>query len=132
MMNFYGESKIVFGDRGNLRRCRKSHILKNWGHVLEIILIFRIQKPLRIPIINDISIPTQLEERTTSKELLMLKMEGPRVRMIPENIHNMLKQGLSFREIAARCEVFEDAIDASLMRWLNQGRWPIEDHVVAA
>lgn len=66
------------------------------------------------------------------KEKVMLEMEGYRVRMTPENIHFMLKQGLSFKEIASRCDVFEDAIDASLVRWLNQGRWPIEDDVVAA
>jgi len=59
----------------------------------------------------------------------MLKMEGSRVRLIPENVHQMLKQGLTFKEIAARCEVFEDAIDASLVRWLNEGRWPVEDRV---
>lgn len=57
----------------------------------------------------------------------MLKMEGTRVRMTPENVHRMLKEGLTFKEIAARCEVFEDAIDASLVRWLNQGRWPIDE-----
>lgn len=62
----------------------------------------------------------------------MLKMEGSRVRLTPENVHRMLKQGLSFKEIAARCDVFEDAIDASLVRWLNQGRWPVEDDVAAA
>ncbi|MGO8878484.1 MAG: hypothetical protein ACLQMS_03090 [Desulfomonilaceae bacterium] len=63
----------------------------------------------------------------------MLKMDGSRVRLTPENVHTMLKQqGLSFREIASRCDVFEDAIDASLVRWLNLGRWPIEDDVVAA
>ncbi|MDQ1284954.1 MAG: helix-turn-helix domain-containing protein [Pseudomonadota bacterium] len=62
----------------------------------------------------------------------MLKMDGSRVRLTPENVHTMLNQGLSFREIASRCDVFEDAIDASLVRWLNQGRWPIEDDVVAA
>jgi uncharacterized protein (DUF433 family) len=62
----------------------------------------------------------------------MLKMEGHRVRMTPENVHQMLKQGLTFKEIAARCEVFEDAIDASLVRWLNQGRWPIEEELGAA
>jgi hypothetical protein len=39
----------------------------------------------------------------------------------------MLKEGLTFKEIAARCDVFEDAIDASLVRWLNEGRWPIEE-----
>jgi len=59
----------------------------------------------------------------------MLKKEGSRVRMTPENVHQMLKQGLTFKEIAARCEVFEDAIDASLVRWLNEGRWPIEEEV---
>ena len=52
--------------------------------------------------------------------------------MTPENVHQMLKQGLTFKEIAARCEVFEDAIDASLVRWLNQGRWPIEEELGAA
>jgi hypothetical protein len=62
----------------------------------------------------------------------MLKMEGSRVRMTPENIDKMLKRGLSFKEIAARCDVFEDAIDASLMRWLNQGRWPVEHEAAAA
>jgi hypothetical protein len=56
----------------------------------------------------------------------MLKMDGPRVRLVPENVDDMLKKGLSFKEIAARCDVFEDAIDASLIRWLNQGRWPVE------
>jgi transposase len=61
----------------------------------------------------------------------MLKMDGSRVRLTPENVHAMLNQGLSFREIASRCDVFEDAIDASLVRWLNQGRWPIEDVVAA-
>ncbi len=59
----------------------------------------------------------------------MLKMEGARVRMTPENVHQMLKEGLTFKEIAARCEVFEDAIDASLVRWLNQGRWPVEEEI---
>ncbi len=62
----------------------------------------------------------------------MLKMEGHRVRMIPENVHQMLRQGLTFKEIAARCEVFEEAIDASLMRWLNEGRWPIEGQMTAS
>lgn len=62
----------------------------------------------------------------------MLKMEGARVRMTPENVHQMLKQGMSFKEIAARCEVFEDAIDASLIRWLNEGRWPIEEEAAAS
>jgi hypothetical protein len=62
---------------------------------------------------------------------IMLKMEGTRVRMTPENVHHMLKQGMSFKEIAAKCDVFEDAIDASLVRWLNQGRWPVEDEVAA-
>lgn len=62
----------------------------------------------------------------------MLKMEGHRVRMTPENVHVMLKQGLSFKEIAARCEVFEEAIDASLVRWLNEGRWPIEEKMTAS
>lgn len=61
----------------------------------------------------------------------MLKMEGSRVKMTPENVHKMLKEGLSFKEIAARCDVFEDAIDAALVRWLNQGRWPVEDDVAA-
>ena len=56
----------------------------------------------------------------------MLKMDGSRVRLVPENVDDMLKQGLSFKEIAAQCDVFEDAIDASLVRWLNQGRWPVE------
>ncbi len=62
----------------------------------------------------------------------MLKMDGGRVRMTPENVHRMLKEGLTFKEIAARCQVFEDAIDASLVRWLNEGRWPIEEDVQAA
>ncbi len=61
----------------------------------------------------------------------MLKMDGARVRMTPENVDYMLKQGMSFKEIAAKCDVFEDAIDASLMRWLNQGRWPVENEVAA-
>ena len=61
----------------------------------------------------------------------MLKMEGSRVRLIPENIHEMLEKGLTFKEIAARCDVFEEAIDAALVRWLNEGRWPIEDDVAA-
>jgi hypothetical protein len=64
--------------------------------------------------------------------MLMLKMDGTRVRLTPENVHLMLKQGLSFKEIASRCDVFEDAIDASLVRWLNQGRWPIESDVASA
>lgn len=62
----------------------------------------------------------------------MLQMDGARVRMTPHNVHHMLKQGMSFKEIASKCDVFEDAIDASLVRWLNQGRWPVEDDVVAA
>jgi hypothetical protein len=62
----------------------------------------------------------------------MLKMDGTRVRLTPENVHYMLKEGLTFKEIAAKCDVFEDAVDASLVRWLNQGRWPIEARVVAA
>jgi hypothetical protein len=62
----------------------------------------------------------------------MLKMDGSRVRLTPENVHVLLKQGLSFKEIASRCDVFEDAIDASLVRWLNQGRWPVEEKVVNA
>ena len=28
-------------------------------------------------------------------------------------------------------DVFEEAIDAALVRWLNEGRWPIEDDVAA-
>ncbi|MBM4325591.1 MAG: hypothetical protein FJ118_00375 [Deltaproteobacteria bacterium] len=59
----------------------------------------------------------------------MLEMEGARVRMTPHNVHRMLKEGLSFKEIAARCDVFEEAIDASLVRWLNEGRWPIEEEI---
>jgi hypothetical protein len=62
----------------------------------------------------------------------MLKMDGSRVRLTPENVHYMLREGLTFKEIAARCDVFEDAIDASLVRWLNQGRWPIDRDVAAA
>jgi hypothetical protein len=62
----------------------------------------------------------------------MLKMDGSRVRLTPENVHYMLREGLTFKEIASRCDVFEDAIDASLVRWLNQGRWPIEGDVAAA
>jgi hypothetical protein len=62
----------------------------------------------------------------------MLKMEGSRVRLVPENVDNLLKQGLSFKEIAAQCDVFEDAIDASLIRWLNQGRWPVEGDMARA
>ncbi len=61
----------------------------------------------------------------------MLVMEGSRVRLTPENIRKMLDKGLTFKEIASRCDVFEEAIDAALMRWLNQGRWPIEDDVAA-
>ncbi len=60
----------------------------------------------------------------------MLKMEGTRVRMTLKHSQHA-ERGLSFKEIAARCDVFEDAIDASLVRWLNQGRWPIEDDVAA-
>jgi len=33
----------------------------------------------------------------------MLKMEGHRVRMTPENVHQMLQEGLTFKEIASRC-----------------------------
>lgn len=62
----------------------------------------------------------------------MLDMDNGRVRMTPENVHLMLRQGLTFKEIAARCDVFEEAIDASLVRWLNQGRWPIEEKVRVA
>ena len=62
----------------------------------------------------------------------MLKMDGARVRLVPENVDDMLKEGLSFKEIAARCDVFEDAIDASLVRWLNQGRWPVEEDAARA
>ena len=54
----------------------------------------------------------------------MLKMDGSRAKLTPENVDRLLKDGLSFKEIANRCDVFEDAIDASLVRWLNQGRWP--------
>ncbi|MFC1836961.1 hypothetical protein ACFL2Q_19945 [Thermodesulfobacteriota bacterium] len=57
----------------------------------------------------------------------MFEMDGSRVRLTPDNVNRMLKQGLTFKEIAARCDVFEEAIDASLIRWLNQGRWPIEE-----
>jgi hypothetical protein len=66
------------------------------------------------------------------KRSTMLKMDGTRVRLTPENVNFMLKEGLSFKEIAARCDVFEDAIEASLVRWLNQGRWPIEGDAAAA
>ncbi len=62
----------------------------------------------------------------------MLKMDGSRVRLTPENVDRLLKDGLSFKEIANRCDVFEDAIDASLVRWLNQGRWPVEDDTARA
>ena len=61
----------------------------------------------------------------------MLKMDGTRVRLTSENVNFMLKEGLSCKEIAARCDVFEDAIEASLVRWLNQGRWPIEGDAAA-
>lgn len=62
----------------------------------------------------------------------MFEMEGSRVRLTPRNVHIMLKQGLNFKEIAAKCDVFEEAIDASLVRWLNEGRWPVEEDVAAA
>jgi hypothetical protein len=57
----------------------------------------------------------------------MLEMDGARVRLTPQNVHRLLKDGLTFKEIASLCDVFEEAIDASLVRWLNQGRWPIEE-----
>ncbi len=62
----------------------------------------------------------------------MLEMDGKRVRLTPKNVHTMLKEGLSFKEIASLCDVFEEAIDASLIRWLNEGRWPIEEKRVAS
>ncbi len=61
----------------------------------------------------------------------MLIMDGARVRLTPDNVHKMLRKGLTFKEIASKCEVFEEAIDAALVRWLNEGRWPIEDDVAA-
>jgi hypothetical protein len=61
----------------------------------------------------------------------MLIMDGTRVRLTPDNVHKMLRKGLTFKEIASKCEVFEEAIDAALVRWLNEGRWPIEDDVAA-
>jgi uncharacterized protein (DUF433 family) len=61
----------------------------------------------------------------------MLIMDGTRVRLTPDNVHKMLRKGLTFKEIASKCEVFEEAIDAALVRWLNEGRWPVEDDVAA-
>ena len=49
--------------------------------------------------------------------------------MVPESDLSLktltiCQQGLSFRGTAAQCDVFEDAIDASLIRWLNRDAGP--------